>query len=173
MFKLIFALVFLGLAPALIAQETLSAELPAPVLSLYVMMLVFATVINRALEILKAVLDWFTEKSIEIRLSSLVLKRVTGLLKQWKLNYDRDALSRNVEMLVNRVFYHSLGFTFGLIMAFIFKIDLLGAIGLINLPGGINYTASGLLMALGMDPIHQVIRWAQEKQMLRQLKNAK
>ncbi len=173
MFKIIFMFLVLGLPPVLMAQVTVTTDLPASVLNLYVMMLVFATLINRLLEIIKAILDWLTEKRLELRLSSLVLNRVIGLFKRWKLNYDREVLSRNVEALVNRVFYHTLGFAIGLVFAIFFRIDLLQAIGLISLPAGLNFVVSGLLMTLGMDPIHQVIRWAQEKQAVKQLRAAK
>ncbi len=166
-------LVGVALCRVVLAQETETtpaAPIDISVLRVYFFLLVFATIVNRILQYIKIVLQWFWPKFKFLQaIGNDIWRLVKKNLDKLKLVYDEAKVRQSVDKTAIATGLHTLGFIIGMIICVAFKIGAIDKLGWFHIHPTLNYLLSGILIGAGVDPIHSVFRMVEEKKKTKKL----
>lgn len=167
-------LVLSALSSSLFASqaETVSAAGSSNVLKVYFFLLVFATIINRLLQFIKVLFQWLWPKFAFFgKIGEGIWQFVKRQMDRLKLKYKEEDVRKEVQKGATAIVLHGFGFVIGIIIAFSFELGVIDLLGWENISSTLNYIATGILIGAGVDPIHSVFRFAEEKKKLKKLKS--
>ncbi len=144
----------------------------ASVLRVYFVLLVFATIISRLLQIVKLFYRWLAGKwTILRRPNEWLWKIVKRRLDRWGFEYEGSAVRQKLDKGLTAFYLHTLGFAVGVAICVSFNIGALQWLGWQTIPDSLNYILTGILTGAGIDPVHAFFRFAEEKKEMKRLLN--
>ena len=174
-YKILAILLFPAIIPfELIASQTgvVPAAGDSNVLKVYFFLLVFATIINRLLQFVKVLFQWLWPKFAFLgSIGEGIWQFVKRQMDRLKLKYKEEDVRKEVHKVATAIALHGLGFIFGIIITLNFELGVIDLLGWGNIGPTLNYIATGILIGAGVDPIHSVFRFAEEKKKLKKLKS--
>ncbi|MBD3224137.1 MAG: hypothetical protein GF313_05370 [Caldithrix sp.] len=149
------------------AAESMT-EMDTAVLKVYFFLLVFATIINRLLQYIKIIYLWLKLRIRFLnRINERIWQRVKKNLERWHIKYDEETVRPFVDKAVTAIVLHTLGLIVGIFICFSFQLSVMQFLGWLSIPAALDYTLTGLLIGLGIDPVHMAFRFAEEKKQLK------
>lgn len=165
----IFMLVF---ANGAFAQGTRQATsfFTSEIITIYFLMLLFATIINRLLEYLKLLLTVVDQRfEMFSKLGDSIFNAISQKMDRLGIYYDADKVRSNLRKYLIFAVIQFCAFVLGIFLAFLFKMDVLTQLQMsVGEPYG--FILTGLIIGAGVDPVHSFFRIAQEKRKIKKLK---
>ena len=146
-----------------------SAFFTSQVLTIYFLMLLFATIINRILEYSKLMLMLLDRKhGLLRRFGETLFETVKTKLDGLGISYDAEALRRRLNQMVLFTVMQLGAFVLGILLAYLLRLDVFTVLQ-INLGKPYAYLVTGLIIGAGVEPVHSFFRIAQEKRKIKKL----
>jgi len=140
------------------------------IITVYFLMLLFATIINRLLEYLK-LLAIIVDRKVRLfaKFGDAIFEAVRQKMDRFGIYYDAEKVRANLRKYLIFTVMQFFAFVLGVLLALFLKLDVLVQLQM-SLGEPYGFILTGLIIGAGVEPVHSFFRIAQEKRKLKKLK---